>query len=118
MTAQTAPGQARATLAGPAGPGPARQPSLPQRMDRMVRYGIWLAVLTRILLHDRGLHATVITGVIGTYALASVIKNNQLRPVRRAVHWYSVRGQVHDMEVLHDARRVVKAEMKNIARAK
>jgi hypothetical protein len=104
MTAETAPGQARATPAGPAEPGPAR-PSLP---DRMAGYGIWLAVITHILLHDRRFQATVITGVIGTYALASVIKNNQAQPVRRAVAWYNVRGEVHDMEVLHRGRRALK----------
>jgi hypothetical protein len=84
MTAETAPGQAWGTPGGPAEPGPAG-PSLP---DRMARYGIWLAAITHIVLHDRGFQATVITGVIATYALASVIKNNQARPVRRAVHWY------------------------------
>lgn len=76
MTAETAPGQAGAT---------ARQPGLP---DRMVRYGIWLAVVTRGL-GDRRIQANVITGIIGAYALASVIKNNQARPVRRAIHWYA-----------------------------
>ena len=104
MTGQTAPGQAWGTPGGPAEPGPA-QPGLP---DRMARYGIWLAVITRILLHDRRFHATVITGVIGTYALASVIKNNQAQPVRRAVAWYNVRGEVHGMEVLHRGRRALK----------
>jgi hypothetical protein len=37
-----------------------------------------------------------------------VIKNNQARPVRRAVHWYNVKGEVHDMKVLHHARQAVK----------
>jgi len=104
MTVETAPGQAWGTPGGLAEPGPAR-PSLP---DRMARDGIWLAVITHILLHDRRFHATVITGVIGTYALASVIKNNQARPVRRAVAWYNVRGEVHGMEVLHRGRRALK----------
>ena len=104
MTAETAPGHAWGTPEGLAEPGPAR-PSLP---DRMARDGIWLAVITRIFLHDRRFQATVITGVIGTYALASVIKNNQAQPVRRAVAWYNVRGEVHDMEVLHRGRRALK----------
>jgi hypothetical protein len=104
MTGQTAPGQAWGTPGGPAEPGLA-PPNLP---DRMARYGIWLAVITRILLHDRRFHATVITGVIGTYALASVIKNNQARPVRRAVAWYNVRGEVQGMKVLHRGRRALK----------
>jgi hypothetical protein len=67
MTAETAPSPAWATPGDPAEPGPARRPSLPQRM---VRYGIWLAVATRIL-GDRRFQATVITGAFGAYALAS-----------------------------------------------
>jgi hypothetical protein len=62
----------------------ARRPGLPQRM---VRDGIWLAVLTHIL-GDRRFEATVITRAIGAYALGSLIKNNQARPVRRATAWY------------------------------
>ncbi len=91
MTAQTAPGQARAMTGDPAEPGPTRQarPSLP---DRLVRYGIWLAVVTRCL-GDRRFQASVVTGAIGAYALASVIKNNQARPMRRAIHWYNMEGQ-------------------------
>jgi hypothetical protein len=57
----------------------------------MVKYGIWLAVLTRAL-GDRRFQAAVITRVIGAYALGSLIKNNQPRPVRRAAHWYSSLG--------------------------
>ena len=110
MTAETAPGQAWGTPGGLAEPGSTR-PSLP---DRMASHGIWLAVITHILLRDRRFHATVITGVIGTYALASVIKNNQARPVRRAVAWYNVRGEVHGMEVLHRGRRALKADKRQI----
>ena len=54
MTAETAPGLAGVVPGGPAEPGPAR-PSLP---DRMARYGIWVAVITHIVLHDRRFHAT------------------------------------------------------------
>jgi len=61
MTAETAPGQAWATPGGPAEPGPTRRPSLPQRM---VRYGIWLAVVTRML-GDRHVQETVITAPSG-----------------------------------------------------
>ena len=104
MTAETAPGQAWGTLGGPAESGPAR----PSLADRIARYGVWLAVITHILLHDRRFQATVITGVIGTYALASATKNNQVRPVRRAVAWYNVRGEVHSMEALHRGRRALK----------
>jgi hypothetical protein len=97
MTAETALGQAGVTRE-------ARQPRLP---DRMVRDGIWLAVVTRSL-GDRRFQASVITRAIGMYALASVVKNNQARPMRRAVHWYNMKGQVHNMKVLHRARQAVK----------
>ena len=110
MTAKTAPGQARGTPGGLAEPGPAR-PGLP---DRMASYGIWLAVITHILLRDRRFQATVITGVIGAYALASVIKNNQARPVRRAVAWYNVQGQVQGMKVLHRGRQALKPGKRQI----
>ena len=43
-------------------------------------------------LGDRRFQANVITRIIGAYALASVIKNNQARPVRRAIHWYTSLG--------------------------
>jgi hypothetical protein len=43
----------------------------------MARYEIWLAVIRHILLHDRRFQATVITGAIGTAALASITKNNR-----------------------------------------
>ena len=109
MTAETTPGQAGATTAGTAGPGPAREARPPSLSDRIVRYGIWLAVMTRSL-GDRRFQVSVITGAIGTYALASVIKNNQARPVRRAIHWYNVEGQIHDAKVLHDARQAVKPD--------
>jgi hypothetical protein len=65
-------------------------------------------VVTHIFLHDRRFQTTVITGVIGTYALASAIKNNQAQPVRRAVAWYNVRGEVRDMKVLRRGRRALK----------
>jgi hypothetical protein len=110
MTAETSPGQAGGTPGGLAEPGPAR-PSLP---DRMARYGTWVAVITHILLHDRRFQATVITGVIGTYALASVTKNNQARPVRRAAAWYNAQAQVHDMKVLHSGRRALKSGKRQI----
>jgi hypothetical protein len=100
MTAEMAPGQAGATTGGPTRKG--QQPS------RVVRYGIWLAILARAL-GDRRFQANVITRAIGAYALVSVIKNNQAAPVRRAIRWYNVKGQVHSAEVLHHARRAVKA---------
>ena len=109
MMTETAPGQAGATTEGPAGPGSAREAWQPGLPDRMVRYGILLAVAARSL-GGRRFQASVITGAIGVYALASVIKNNQAQPVRRVVHWYNVKGEVHDMKVLHDARQAVRPD--------
>ena len=103
MTAKTAPGLAGVVPGGPAEPGPARH-GLP---DRMARYGIWVAVITHIVLHDRRFHATVITGVIGAYALGSVTKNNQARPLRRAIAWYDVQSQARDVKVLRRGRRAL-----------
>ena len=105
MTAKTEPGQAGAPAGGPAEPGPARA-GLP---DRMARYGVWVAVLGHIVLHDRRFQASVITRAIGAYALGSVTKNNQARPVRRAVAWYNVQSQAHDVKVLRRGRRALRS---------
>jgi hypothetical protein len=105
MTAKTAPDLAGVVPGGPAEPGPAR-PSLP---DRMAKYGIWVAVITHIVLRDRRFHATVITGVIGAYALGSATKNNQARPVRRAIAWYDVQSQARDVKVLRRGRRALRS---------
>ena len=80
MTAETASGRA--------GPGAAGKGQPPSLSDRTVRYGIWLAVVIRIL-GDRRFQASVITGAIGMYALASLAKNNQERQMRRVIRWYS-----------------------------
>ena len=104
MTAQAAPGLAGVVAGGPAGPGPAR----PGLVDRVARYGIWVAVIMHIVLRDRRFHATVITGVIGAYALGSVAKNNQARPVRRAIAWYDVQSQARDVKVLRRGRRALR----------
>src|SRR6201986_3235147 len=106
MTGETGPDLAGVVPGGRAEPGPAR-PSLP---DRMAKYGIWVAVVTHIVLRDRRFHATVITGVIGAYALGSATKNNQARPVRRAVAWYNVQNQAHDVKVLRRGRRALKSD--------
>jgi hypothetical protein len=60
--------------------------------QELARYGIVLVAVVHMLLHDRRFHAAVITSAIGTYALVSVIKNNQARPVRRSIHWYGKLG--------------------------
>ena len=91
MTAEMAPGRAWETPGGPAESGPARRPG----SERMVRYGVWIAVMTRSL-GDRRLQTRVITGAVGAYALASLIKNNQLRPVRRAAAWYERLGAIKE----------------------
>jgi hypothetical protein len=88
MTVETAPGQAGGTPGRTAEPGPARRPSLPQNI---LNDAIWLAVLAR-LLGDRRFQASVISGVLGVCALASLIKNNQAHPVRRAGAWYKKAG--------------------------
>ena len=105
MTVETAPGQAGVTPGGPAEPEPAG-PGFP---DRLARYGVWAAVITHLVLHDRRFHATVITGVIGAYALGSITKNNQAQPLRRAVSWYNVQGQAHDVKVLRRGRRALRS---------
>jgi hypothetical protein len=74
----------------------------------MARYGTWIAVLTHIVLHDRRFLASVISGVIGAYALGSVTKNNQARPLRRVTAWYNVQGQVHGAKGLRRGRRALK----------
>src|ERR1700689_3606797 len=89
MTAEPAPGQAGATPGGPAEPGSTQRRGGSQRM---VSYGIWLAVGTRML-GDRRFQATVITGAIGAYALANLLKNNQARPVRRLGSCYKRIGE-------------------------
>jgi hypothetical protein len=104
MTAETAPGRAGVAPGGPAEPGHAR-PILP---DRIAMYGVWVAVITHIILHDRRFQAAVITAAIGAYALTGVAKDNQVRPVRRAVAWYNAQGQIHDMKTLHRGRRALK----------
>ena len=105
MAAKTAPGQAGASPGDPAEPGPARA-GLP---DRIARYGVWVAVLGHIVLRDRRFQASVITRAIGAYALGSVTKNNQARPVRRAVAWYNVQSQAQDVKVLRRGRRALRS---------
>ncbi len=102
MTAEAVPGQAGAAPGGAAEPGPARS-----GLDRVARYGVWAAVITHIVLHDRRFQAAVVTGAIGAYALGSVTKDNQARPLRRVTAWYSVQGQARDVKVLRRGRRAL-----------
>jgi hypothetical protein len=73
--------------------------------QQMVRYGVVLAVVVHLLLHDRRFHVAVITGAIGAVALADLIKNNQARPVRRVVHWYNKVGASHELARGHPRAR-------------
>jgi hypothetical protein len=38
-----------------------------------------------------------------------VTKNNQVRPVRRAVAWYNVQSQAQDVKVLRRGRRALRS---------
>jgi len=59
--------------------------------QRMVRYWIMLATVSRVL-RDRRFQERVITAAIGAVALAQLGRDNQARPVRRAASWYSKLG--------------------------
>lgn len=108
MTAETAPGQAGATSGGPAGPGSARQAQRSSLSQRMVWYWIWLAVVRRTL-GDQRFQAKAITGAIAVVAFFSVVKNNQVRPVRRAAHWYMVKGEADEIKALRRGREALKS---------
>jgi hypothetical protein len=84
MTAETAP-------------WPERQARTQDPTGQTVRYGILLAAVAHTLLHDHRFHAAVIMRAMGTVALASLIKNNQARPVRRFVHWYDKLGASQEL---------------------
>jgi hypothetical protein len=73
-------------------PPPERQVRAQGAQQQTDRSYIVLAALAHALLYDRRFHATVITRAIGAVALASLVKNNQARPVRRALHWYNKLG--------------------------
>ena len=101
MTAKTAPDQA----------GPERQAQQSSPVDRMIRNGIWFAVAVRAL-GDHRFQVNVITRILGAYALVSVLKNNERRPVRRTVDWYRKRGDPHaiqqDIQGMRRARQALK----------
>lgn len=90
-----------------AAPGLTRRQRVPQQVDRWTRYGIWLVVGANMM-GQRRLHVSVITGVVGAWAAASLLKNNQARPVRRAITWYNVRSQVQEVkEQVQDVKEKV-----------
>jgi hypothetical protein len=75
----------------------------------MIRYGIWLVIAARGLGDHRFL-TSVITRVLGAYALVSVIKNNEARPMRRTVGWYLRTGDPHHIKTLHQAQQALKPD--------
>jgi hypothetical protein len=77
----------------------------------MVRYGVWLAIAARSLGSHR-FQVNVITRILGAYALVSVIKNNEKRPVRRTVDWYKRLGDPREV------KNEVENEVKNLRRAR
>jgi hypothetical protein len=95
-------------------PQPERQVHAQGAHQQMARYGIVLAAVVHMLLHDRRFHVTVITGGIGTYTLASVIKNNQARPVRRTMHWY---GKLGASKTLARGRQQARQELARAGQA-
>jgi hypothetical protein len=68
-----------------------------RRSTKGIRSSILLAAVTHILLRDGRFHVTVITRAIGAVALASLVKNNQARPVRRTVSWYNKVGASREL---------------------
>lgn len=98
--------QARPASEGPAEPVPAEEPaesgperrvSLSARVEGLTRYGVWLVVMSN-LPGERRFQVGLITKVVGALAVASLLKNNQARPVRRAINWYNVRSQVEEVK--------------------
>jgi hypothetical protein len=73
-------------------PQPERQMRTQGTPEQGVRYAILLAAVAHMLLRDRRFHTVVVMRVIGAVALASVVKNNEARPVRRFVSWYNRLG--------------------------
>jgi hypothetical protein len=84
-------GTRSASMTAETAPQPKRQMRAQGAYQRMTRYCM-LAAVAHVLLRDRRFHATVITRTIWAVALASLVKNNEVRPVRRAIHWYSRLG--------------------------
>ena len=108
MTVKTAPSRAGAMSRGPAARRPAQQAQRSSLSQRVVWYWIWLAVVKHIL-GDRRFQAKAITGALGVVAFASVVKNNQARPVRRAAHWYMVKGEADEIKALRRGREALKS---------
>jgi hypothetical protein len=93
MTTGIGPGQDSRPASGTVAPADASGPAwlgrlerLEGRQRRMIVVGVELAALTRYLASRRFL-ATVIVGVIGVRALATLGKESQTRTVARVVAW-------------------------------
>jgi hypothetical protein len=74
----------------------------------MVTYVVWLLIAVRGLGDHRFL-TNVITRIIGAYALVSVLKDNEARPVRRTLDWYMRAGDPHHIKTLHEGRQALKS---------
>lgn len=83
----------------PAEPAPKRRLSFSQRMDHWTRQVVWLMIVAKMP-GERRFQTGVITGVIGALALSTLAKDNQARPVRRAIAWYNVHGQIQEVTEL------------------
>jgi hypothetical protein len=91
MTAETAP-----------------QPEWQVRAQDTIQQGIVYYILAAAgarALRDRRFHATVIAGAIGAVALADLIKNNQARPVRRTISWYTKLSASQELARAHPRTR-------------
>jgi hypothetical protein len=86
----------------PAEPAPKRRLSFSQRMDHWTRQVVWLMIVAKMP-SERRFQTGVITGVIGALALSTLAKDNQARPVRRALAWYNVHGQIQEVKELAQA---------------
>ena len=93
MTTEIGSGQDSRAASGAVAPRDASEPAWLARLDqlegrqrRMIVVGVELAALTRYLASRRFV-ATVIVGVIGVRALATLGKESQTRTVARVVAW-------------------------------
>jgi len=91
MTAKTAPQPERQVQA--------------QGTQQGITYGVLVAAVAHVLLRDSRFHATVITRAIAAVALASLVKNNKARPVRRTVSWYDKLGASRELARAHPRSR-------------
>jgi hypothetical protein len=108
--------EARATSESPAEPAPRQEPAEPapkrrlsfsERMDHWTRQVVWLMIIAKMP-SERRFQTGLITTVIGAAAVASLAKANQVQPVRRAIAWYNVHGQIEDVKAMAHAVEALK----------